>query len=518
LSDQGAASEAAKAIGDPFGTLGSVLAGFVPEGPLRTVVLIVEGLCVSAAYVGYNYYIGLLANGGAEPGSIERQDYIGLRASLEGGNLAARLYAKWLTAFLDGIERFFGDAGIKGQRAFGLKKAAPLWTAPAFDCCLLLALIYPIATIFAIWAISGFVGPAEAALGLKPDISGWARGILAGSIVVLLCSNLAWWRRFTVLTEDARWERKFPGLVFGFVFAGFAAGAAVASYENIRIFFAIVLINFTMFTAIPFIGAGMLVDVGGFIGVGAVYVAFAAAVVLAITASFPIVVGLFGPGAGAVVLLGRAAIRHRWRGLFLSLFLLATIVACLAVAALPWPQRSWGIGGPLVLFLGLLTLLNAPFDWASLGLTRALLRRGLEREKWWPYGYALLDAAFASGIVVALALVMVVGVQAFDELAAHARSKPILLVRDLFAGSEAHGGGKAVLPSKSASSGITTHPKAPEYWWVYALLLSSMIPSIINLAIGGMAFTRGIPRLSRLLLQWIPAERAVPENNGSSWP
>jgi hypothetical protein len=27
----------------------------------------------------------------------------------------------------------------------------------------------------------------------------------------------------------------------------------------------------------------------------------------------------------------------------------------------------------------------------------------------------------------------------------------------------------------------------------------------------GMAFTRGIPWLARLLLQWIPAERAVPE-------
>jgi hypothetical protein len=31
-----------------------------------------------------------------------------------------------------------------------------------------------------------------------------------------------------------------------------------------------------------------------------------------------------------------------------------------------------------LMFLGLLTLINAPFDWASLGLTRALLRRGLE--------------------------------------------------------------------------------------------------------------------------------------------
>jgi len=61
--------------------------------------------------------------------------------------------------------------------AFGPKKAAPLWTAPAFDRCLLLALLYPIATIFAIWAISGHVGPAERALGLKPDNAGWVRSL-----------------------------------------------------------------------------------------------------------------------------------------------------------------------------------------------------------------------------------------------------------------------------------------------------------------------------------------------------
>jgi hypothetical protein len=42
------------------------------------------------------------------------------------------------------------------------------------------------------------------------------------------------------------------------------------------------------------------------------------------------------------------------------------------------PGPFWLDSGPLLLFLGLLTLLNAPFDWASLGLTRALLRRGLE--------------------------------------------------------------------------------------------------------------------------------------------
>ncbi|HEV7910826.1 MAG TPA: hypothetical protein VGP28_07025 [Methylocella sp.] len=87
---------------------------------------------------------------------------------------------------------------------------------------------------------------------------------------------------------------------------------------------------------------------------------------------------------------------------------------------------------------------------------------------------------------------MVFFVQAFDELAVH-------------------GGGKPVLPLDTLFDGIAKNPAAPEYWWAYALLLSSMIPSVVNLAIGGMAFTRGIPWLGRLLLQWLPEGKAVPE-------
>jgi hypothetical protein len=156
--------------------------------------------------------------------------------------------------------------------------------------------------------------------------------------------------------------------------------------------------------------------------------------------------------------------------------------------------NSWveAQAGASLLFLCLLTLLNAPFDWASLGLTRALLRRGLELGGWWPYLLALLDAALAVVIMALLALVTVIGVQAFDELAVH-------------------GGGAAVLPLVALFDGIAKNPAAPEYWWVYALLLSTMIPSIINLTIGGMALTRGIPWLGRLLLQWLPEGKAVPE-------
>jgi hypothetical protein len=140
MTDQLSGSDAVKAIGDPFGTFVGWLVGLLPEGPARTLLYVVAGLCVLAAPFIYKYYLGVLAQGMAPQGSIERQDYDKLRASLAGGNLAARLYAKWLTAFLDWIERFFGDAGMADRtlfpHAFGLETPVPTWTAPALDRCL----------------------------------------------------------------------------------------------------------------------------------------------------------------------------------------------------------------------------------------------------------------------------------------------------------------------------------------------------------------------------------------------
>jgi hypothetical protein len=142
--------------------------------------------------------------------------------------------------------------------------------------------------------------------------------------------------------------------------------------------------------------------------------------------------------------------------------------------------------------LGLLTLVNAPFDWASLGLTRALLRRGLELGGWWPYALALVDAALAAAIISLLALTIVMAVQAFDALAIH-------------------GGGTPVLPLEPLFNGISANPSAPEYWWLYALLLSTMLPSLVNLVIGGASLVRGLPAVATLLLRFIPAQGNVPK-------
>jgi hypothetical protein len=147
----------------------------------------------------------------------------------------------------------------------------------------------------------------------------------------------------------------------------------------------------------------------------------------------------------------------------------------------------------LLLFLGLLTVLNAPFDWASLGLTRALLRRGLELGGWSPYVLGLADAAAAAIVIALLTAVSVLGVQTFDTLAA-------------FSGGEA----ARILPLDKLFDGIAAHPAAPEFWWVYAMLLSTMIPSLVNLTIGGASLLRGIPWVTALVLRNMPDRRAPP--------
>jgi hypothetical protein len=161
--------------------------------PLAVLASVLFAACNLILGLMYRRYLLILGANRRVAG--ERQVYDGLRASLAEGNLAARLYADRLTRFLDWIDRFFGDAGMADRtlfpRAFWLRTSVPLWTVPAFDCCLFLALMYPIATISAIWVIVGDVGPAETALHLKAELVIWQRVGVAAAVGLIA---LGYWR------------------------------------------------------------------------------------------------------------------------------------------------------------------------------------------------------------------------------------------------------------------------------------------------------------------------------------
>jgi hypothetical protein len=443
-------------------------------------------------------YLGILSAGAEALGTLERQAYDALRASLRTGGVPARLYSHWLARFLDAVDRFFGDAGLAYPTlfpaAFGLQTPAPLWTAASFDRCLLLALIYPIATILVIWAVSGHVGPAEAALHLKSNLPGWQRGFAVAILVIAASVHLrAQFKRSRAVLVgilSGMIMAVLPGIVaFGVGVIEVAGIAAMAFALGIVIAYTR-LVLWGDFDPSAYVGYNVR---GVGIGVLSVPGLLVITIASAIGGSFAFAAIAGGltilATIGIVAVVNDVAMKHRWYGIFLALLLPAMIGTCLGASYLLSSLESWGTAGPALLFLGLLTLINAPFDWASLGLTRALLRRGLELGGWWPYALAVVDATLAVSIIALLTLTMVVAVQTFDHLAAHSGSARILPLDQLF-------------------DGIAAHPSDPKNWWIYALLLSTMIPSLINLMIGGVSLVRGVPGLSSALLRFIPPSRA----------
>jgi hypothetical protein len=406
----------------------ALLGWFGGASALGTLSAVVLAVCALVLGLTYRRYLGILGADRRRP--AERQAYDGLRNSLAEGNLAARLYADWLTRFLDWIDRFFGDAGMADRtlfpHAFGLRTPAPLWTPAAFDRCLLLALIYPIATIFAIWTISGHVGPAEAALRLAPGLPGWRRGLL---IVLTIFLGGTWLRAF----RPTGW--RFLLWLAVALAVGVAGGGAVAVGVIFAgcVAFAVataVLVGGAVAVAVGVAEAGAVAGVGaiavfgavaGAVGVAEAAVAGADAFAVAGADAFVVCGAIAGAFAFAIAVASAnyAMANHGRQGVFLSFFVATMVLACLVAARLLSHLEGWEISGPLLLFLGLLTLLNAPFDWASLGLTRALLRRGLELGGRWPYALALVDAGLAAVVIAALALAMTVGIQAFEALAVH---------------------------------------------------------------------------------------------------
>jgi hypothetical protein len=142
---------------------------------------------------------------------------------------------------------------------------------------------------------------------------------------------------------------------------------------------------------------------------------------------------------------------------------------------------AWPRAGALLVFLGLLTLINAPFDWVAIGLTRYLLRWGLALGGWWPIPFALLDAAAAAASVALLAFVCVEAVQVFGDIAVH------------------FGGGDTarIIHLGQVFRSLDDAPTAPENLWIWFMLFSTAIPSAANLLIACFAFLRSWPSVGR---------------------
>jgi hypothetical protein len=413
----------------------------------------------------------------AAPDTHEYAKFEELKARLAMGGSLSMIYESNLTRFLDSVDRFFGDDNGRANTlfpgAFYYKGNAPFWTAPAYDRCLIFALIYPLFVLLLVWTLSGEAGEGELAIGLGNDVPtlrrafamiGVTMSAIGAAVLVRINDDRAPWLPLAV---------SIGGALIAFVTAGFGAFAiAIAT-------------SMTAFGLSAAASTRLLFNDRYQIGVGTFAISFAVAVVFAFAVAVAFSESIEGIGAivaifvlilafvfaGAMQMLSGDAARSGRFGVFLFSLTFVLIVLCYCAALVLGRAPGWGSSGALLLFFGVLTLVNAPFDWATIGITRALLRRGLEMKGWWPLILGAFDFILAAIIIVLLAVVMLLAIQSFEYVS----GAPILNVERIL--------------DHLADAGQRT---APEYWWIYATLFSTLIPSIINVSIGALSVVRGL--------------------------
>jgi hypothetical protein len=403
------------------------------------------------------YYYHIL-----DAGTEATARYKALRQRLTDGESAGQFYERAIGGMLDRIDRFYGDNATQQpelSRWLRLDKDARLWTAASYDRSLLIAFLYPLLICFLLWAATGQVGVAETALGLRADAPAWQRALLA---LTLIAGFFTLWRAGKFDDKPLLKLTIMALTLFGIMASVRAfAGAVVSAFA-----FAVAGVVSGAFTVAGAV-AGAVAFAGAFAGAGLFAFAFA-----------------FAVAAAVLFLLNFARQGGQW-----SWFLLALTLILLAIcftAPLWLISDRWSDAAPLLLFFGLFTLINAPFDWLTLGVTRALIRAGLVPGRTIMHIpgaliFGIVDLVLALVFLLALAIAIVFAVQLFGAL-------------EIIGGAPRQT--LAVEPVLAALADPQRRFDWP-YMWIYFMVFSTMVPSLINLAVGCFAWLRGFAPLDR---------------------
>ena len=171
----------------------------------------------------------------------------------------------------------------------------------------------------------------------------------------------------------------------------------------------------------------------------------------------------------------RAALSWRLAGWVLLIALVYTLALTLT-----GPGTAWSA----VPLLAALTLVNALFDALSVAATLALLRHGLRTR--FPLPWAMLDLAVACLLFLALGAALVAVIRGLSGFA-----------------------GVPILDLGALLAGLSTAPG--DYWWLYAMLFSTILPTALHFAVS-LAGLQGVwPRAwRRPVAGWIEAAPESP--------
>ena len=322
-------------------------------------------------------------------------------------------------------------------------RAALTWRL--YDTAMLIAVAYPILLLVG-WWIAGFDGRLGSVVIL--EAAPWWPDRIATLGVIAMLGLSGIFRRLAAASRKVFLRKVFGWLaVLAFLFAVAVAGAVAGA------------------GAVPVAGA-VAFAFGGAVAIavaGAVAGAGAGAVAVAGAGAVPVA----GAGAGAVAVLDARNRPRRARAL-VTLALPAAWVALLMF--LPWVETGAEAKG-IFLFLGVLPLINALFDVVSYAVTLTLMRLGLNSRVPWAYGLA--DFGIACILFLALGAALTLLITAMNALA-----------------------GTTLFDLGSLFAGIHTEPHA--YWWLYAMVFSTILPTALHGLLSLLGLQGIMPRWSRL--------------------
>ena len=375
------------------------------------------------------------------------------------------LYLGFLGGLMDRVGSWIGDrrqlsqdsmvmTPPKGltQRMFGFNP----FTAESYEKCLWLAFMYPVFAYLIAWAMGadGQVGNVSLFGIADIKLSPWQHWALVTSIFLLIS--------FALLLRQQGWKRwfKLTGLLLIIL-----SSIQLLKSEAGPVFLALggaVAVAFTVTKAAN--GHGTPVVIGS----------LASFLIIADISAF------FGLVTTSVIVMGvLSKIEQSEKGLIWLVYSTWLIVAGIILLAAEVEVDFNSNHMLLVLLWLLLPLTNAPLDWLSLGFTRGLLQavRTGNHSGWRALTWASADLLLAF-IFMFLITAVLVGVTALGNAVA----------------------GKTLVDIGCIFSNLKADSADPDHWWIYFMLLSTLVPTLFHFALAGGAATLWLPRKWRTQL------------------
>ena len=224
---------------------------------------------------------------------------------------------------------------------------------------------------------------------------------------------------------------------------------------------------------------------GAFAGAFAGAVAVAGAVAAAVAGAFAGAVAFAGAGAVAVAV---SYVCTKGRGTIGYALLVAIAIASVTVALILSPASQPVDLRPFAFAIGLLPVLNALFDYLSYGLTLTLIAKGRKRRSIRILVYGVIDAVCAIFILIGLGLTITGFVALINALSVTPLFDLPTVFRDL---------------SDPATRG--------SYTWLYLTLFSTLIPTVVHIAIGLLSAFTWVPQHYK---SWLANQLGDGNNSG----